>query len=91
MTNKRRIKDDLRAWLSARAAGSFCGTVDDDTPLIESGIINSLDVVELLLLIERLRGGIINVESLKPGAFSSLNAIVHNFFPEFGREVAHGN
>ncbi len=91
MKSERKVKHDLRAWLSARAAESFCGTVSDDTPLIESGIINSLDVVELLLLIERLRGGIINVESLKPGAFSSLNAIIHNFFPEFGPEVAHDN
>ncbi len=54
--------------------------INEDTPLLEKRIINSLHVMELLLLVEEITGKGIDVKSIKPGVFSSVKTIMDGFF-----------
>ena len=52
----------------------------DDTPILEERIITSADVMELILVIEELRGSAIDVERLDPVALRSIDSICRSFF-----------
>ncbi|UCC14842.1 MAG: hypothetical protein JSW21_02465 [Gammaproteobacteria bacterium] len=64
----------LRDWVREQA-----GPVDDDSPLLESRLINSLQLVELVLLIEELTGRPIRPDQLLPASFRSIRTIYENF------------
>ena len=51
----------------------------DDTPLLERRVITSLQVMDLILLIEELTGRPVVMERLKPGLFRDIDAICRNF------------
>ena len=51
----------------------------DDTPIIDQRIISSLQLMDLILMLERLSDSPIDVEMLKPGAFRDINTIYRNF------------
>lgn len=78
MTNPRA---ELRAWLSRNGRKSTSdAAIDDHTPLIEEGILSSVQVPDLLLLIEDLRGRPVEIDELGPGAFHSVETITRRFF-----------
>jgi hypothetical protein len=52
---------------------------DDTTALVDSGILTSLMVTDLLLFLEQLRGRPVEPAQLRPGAFASVQAIVEAF------------
>lgn len=52
----------------------------DDTLVIETGILSSLDIVEFVLYIESLTGKEIDAEELEPAAFANTNAMYATFF-----------
>lgn len=56
--------------------------LDGQTPLLEKRVINSLQVMELLLLIEKLTGKPIDVRSIKPGVFTNVDKILESFFKD---------
>lgn len=70
----------LREWIEQRANRPVTGGLQDDTPILEQRVISSLQVMELLLFIERTSGRPINVGQLKPGSFRSLETIHQTFF-----------
>jgi acyl carrier protein len=70
----------LREWIhTANPAAGALG-VDPETDLIKSGILESLQVVELVLFLERRTGCEILAEHLNPDSFRTLNSIFLNFF-----------
>ena len=74
------IRQQLRTWIINRAKDKPDG-FRDDIPILESGILSSLDIVELILFIENLRGGVeVSVEDLDSGAFRDVDAIYRSFF-----------
>lgn len=74
------IREQLRAWILARAKDKPA-RLPDDLPLLEKGVLSSLDVVELIVYIERLRGGSeVPAESLEPAAFRDINSMYRAFF-----------
>lgn len=74
------IRQQLRTWIINRAKDKPDG-FRDDIPILESGILSSLDIVELILFIENLRGGVeVSVEDLDGGAFRDVDAIYRSFF-----------
>ena len=74
------IRQQLRTWIVNRARDMPNG-LRDDTPILESGILTSLDVVELILFIENLRGGVeVSVDALEATAFYDINTIYRTFF-----------
>jgi acyl carrier protein len=75
----------VRRWL---AANTRCATpIEDDTPILDLKIIDSLKVLELVLLVEELTGRPVTVAQLVPSSFRDVDSICTTFFA--GEERAH--
>ncbi len=74
------VRKALRRWVESRSVGLAPGALDDQTPLIASRLITSLQVTDLLLLIEELRSASIDPSSLQPGVFRDIDTIYATFF-----------
>jgi acyl carrier protein len=77
--NELEVKKQLRDWIYGRAKDKPA-TLDDQTPVIEHGILSSLDVVELVLFIENLRGTEVDVDALEPASFRDVDSMWKSFF-----------
>jgi hypothetical protein len=76
------IINRLRGWIAAKDGRIAAADIGEETPIVERRLLSSLQVMNLLLYIEELRGEPIDAESLQPGAFRSLAAIYQQFFAE---------
>ena len=74
-------REALRGWL-AQAGGIDPQRVTDDRRLIEDRVIGSLQVMDLILFLEQLRGAPLNPASLTPAAFATVDAICGHFLGE---------
>jgi hypothetical protein len=74
------VRAALRAWVASKAPDDATGEIEDTTPLLGSGLLTSLHVPELILLIERLRERLVDIESLGRGDFHDIDTIVERFF-----------
>lgn len=72
-------REALRAWVRARARHDEGGPLDDTTPLLAQRYLTSLQVPELLLYLEFLRGAPIDVEDLRPGHLRDVDTIARRF------------
>lgn len=70
---------ELRSWVQAKAGHPG---LTDHTPLFAGRLLRSVQLPELLLLLERLRGARIEVERLEPGDFDSIATIADRFLLE---------
>jgi hypothetical protein len=78
--NRSQVIDSLRMWLTGRDASIRAVDITEETPIVERRILSSLQVANLLLHIEQMRGAPIELSSLRPGMFHSLGAIYQHFF-----------
>jgi hypothetical protein len=70
----------LRRWVLEVGRNLSEETLTDTTPLFEARHLTSLNVPELLLKLEELRGGrALNLATLKPGDLQNLQAIYRRF------------
>ncbi|HEY3872458.1 MAG TPA: hypothetical protein VGM10_29140 [Actinocrinis sp.] len=69
----------LRAWVLEKAGGLDPAGLTDQTPLLERRILRSVHLPELILLLERLGGGEIDVEDISPGQFRDIDTMMANF------------
>jgi len=69
------IRARLKQWIRDH---SKAPTVElaDNTPILDKGILSSLDIVELVLFIESLRGDQVDPDALGPDAFQSLAPVL---------------
>lgn len=75
------IKTKLREWILNRSKKAVRREeLTDETPIVESGLLSSLDIVEFVLYIESLTGTEIDAEELEPAAFANTNAMYATFF-----------
>ena len=74
------IRAALRDWVVRTNGQVSPADIRDDTPILERRIVKSLDLMDLILFLEELRGLPIDVEALKPGVFRNIDAIWTNFF-----------
>jgi hypothetical protein len=72
----------LHEWVVKQNRRVLPGSVADDTPLLENRIVTSLQIMDLILFIERLRGAPMDVRLIKPGSFRSIDAIMTHCFEE---------
>jgi acyl carrier protein len=70
----------LRSWIVKHAKTAPGAGFDDDTRILEEGILSSLDIVEFVLYIESLRGEDIDVDDIDPQVFTSINTLYAAFF-----------
>lgn len=54
--------------------------IDDDTDLIESGVLDSLKIMTLVIVIEKIRQKTIEIEELSMDHLRTVNLIRRNFF-----------
>jgi acyl carrier protein len=78
------IREALRSWILAHARGGSDQELRDDTPILDAGFLSSLDVVELVLFIENLRGAEVDVDAIEPEALTSLDTLIQTFFEADG-------
>lgn len=76
----------LRAWILEHGKRIEPAELRDDTPLLERRILTSLQLADLLLFLEELRGAPVELEGLSGAAFRDLASMVKAFLPE---EAAH--
>ena len=80
MKTEPEIRQALREWVLKNSSKIETNELNDNTPLIEQRIIKSVQIMDLILFIEKLRDRSIEVDSLKPGTFRNIDAIYNNFF-----------
>lgn len=73
------IREQLRVWIRERSR-SPATPFTDETPILEAGILSSLDVVELVVFIESLRGEEVDVDDIEPEALTNVNTLYETFF-----------
>ena len=79
-------KAQLRAWILEHTDKIADADLRDDTPLLERRILTSLQLADLLLFLEELRGGPVDLERVTGASFRDLASLVKAFLPE---ESAH--
>jgi acyl carrier protein len=76
------VRRELRRFVLENGAAE---EVTDQALLFGSGVLKSVQVMDLILLIEELSGRSLSIEDLHPGSFQTIDAIYAHFFA--GREV----
>ena len=72
----------LRAWLIHANASAATLCLEHDTDIIESRILDSLQVVEFILFLEEQSGRAILAEDLDPDKLRTLSSIHECYFQE---------
>ena len=80
MKTEAETREALKEWIANKSGKVTPPEINNDTPIVEQRIITSLQVMDLILLIEKMTGNPVDVEQLKPGAFRDINTIYRNFF-----------
>ncbi len=76
------IREELRAWILDRSGAAPDQLARDNQPILEEGLLSSLDVVEFILFIESLREEEVDIEAIEPEVFDSIDTLVEAFFPD---------
>jgi acyl carrier protein len=74
------VRQALRDWIRSKAKTADAATINDQTLIIEEGLITSVDVLELFLLIEELGDIQIDATELQPDMLESIDQICQTFF-----------
>jgi hypothetical protein len=80
MKTENEVRASIRGWVSRMNGKIVAEDLRDDTPIIERRIITSLQVMDLILYLEELRGRPVDVIQLSPGSFRDIDAIYRAFF-----------
>ncbi len=79
-------KDRLRTWILEHGKSVDANELRGDTPLLERRILTSLQLADLLLFLEELRGEPVDLENLNGSSLRDLDSMAKAFLPE---EAAH--
>jgi len=80
VSEEARIRAALRSWVLSSSERIPATALGDDTPIFSKAMLESVHVMDLILLIEELSGRPVDVEKLQVGVFRTIDAIVANFF-----------
>jgi hypothetical protein len=71
---------ELRAWVVATSSGKIrLEELRDDTPILEQRIISSLHVAELIVFVESLRGGPVDLTRLDGKSLRDIDSVCATF------------
>jgi acyl carrier protein len=76
------IISQLRDWILDRAGAASDRLTDSEMPILEEGLLSSLDIVEFILFIESLRGEEVDIENIEPEVFTNLRTLHEAFFAD---------
>jgi acyl carrier protein len=74
------VRTNLRTWIRNRAKLAATRELNDDTPILDQGILSSLDVAELILYIESLKGEEVDIASIEPKVLKNIDTLYIAFF-----------
>lgn len=80
--DEKEIRESLRSWILERSGASPDRLSSDKQPILDEGLLSSLDVVEFILFIESLRDEEVDIEAIEPEVFNSVDSLVETFFPD---------
>ena len=77
------LRHALRRWIEAAAPEDATRPpLTDTTALIDNRFLTSLQITDLILFIEDLRGLEVDIEELAPGTFRDIDSVYRAFFGE---------
>lgn len=79
MKTEAQMKQELREWVLKKNGKIDAHELTDETQIIEQRIITSLQIMDLILYLEKITGKPVEIEQLKPGAFKNIQTIYQNF------------
>lgn len=82
MKSEAEFRHSLREWIINKNGKLKPEDLNDDTPIIEMRIISSLQLMDLILYLEKITGNPVDLEQLKPGVFRSIDTIYNTFAGE---------
>jgi acyl carrier protein len=75
-----RARAELRTWIVATSSGKIrLEELRDDTPILEQRIISSLHVAELIVFVESLRGGPVDLTRLDGKSLRDIDSVCATF------------
>lgn len=74
------IRARLKSWVLEHAKSAASADFSDDTPILEKGLLSSLDIVEFVLYIEHLRDEELDADDIDPDVFTSIDSLYQAFF-----------
>lgn len=81
MKSEPEIRALLRQWIVQHARPDVVvDSLDDSTPILESGLLSSIEVAELVLYLEHLLGAEIALDDLEADVFHSVDALWRRLF-----------
>jgi hypothetical protein len=78
--NETDIRCQLRTFVKKCAKMPGGAVLADDTPILAAGLLTSLDVAQLFLFIESLRGSEIDLSQTSPEVLASVDTLWTAFF-----------
>ena len=79
-TSDATVFDDLRAWLMRANPDVTVAQLASDMDIVDSRVLESLQVVEFILFLEQRSGRSILAEDLNPNKLRTLRSIYESFF-----------
>ncbi len=73
-------KEDIKNWILQKAKSPPSEELTVETPLLEKRIITSLQIMDLILFLEKKSGKKLNLSDLKPSIFQNIQSIHDHFF-----------
>jgi acyl carrier protein len=80
LKSRAEVIERLRGWLIKRNPAAAQMAIDEHTDIIETRVLESLQLVEFILFIEQESGREILSESLDPKSLRTLGVIYGGFF-----------
>jgi len=77
----------LRSWILAKRPSTAGITIEMDTDLLGTRVIDSLDFAEFLFVVEEAYGEVIDLDRVSLETFRSLGSIGAYFKPKGGNRV----
>lgn len=76
------IRIQLRSWILERSGAPADRLSSDELPILDEGLLSSLDIVEFILFIESLREEEVDIEAIEPEVFTNINTLYEAFFED---------
>lgn len=80
MVNEEETRRRLRTWIHKRAKLPASRVIEDDTPILDQGLLTSLDVAELFVYMESLLGSEIDISQVDPSVLRDINMLYASVF-----------
>ena len=74
------VRSELKSWIRERAGSEE--ELANDTPILATGLLSSLDVTELILFIESLKGEEVDLDAIEPEVLENVDTLYQAFFKD---------